>query len=304
VDQLQSAVQRAPTGSRTQNFSTCLISVPRRYGFYVRQLIGGRAARPSKRSSQDPDRFQAAPAVDGCYRCIFLPAALDRLAHEVTRAMAALQAILKRWGDLQPASAASRRCDQHPRESELELRFIDKLRGGQGAPEGVSRCGSRHDLDSHGSQRASSQLSAGNQRGLSWKLEQHAPLPQRRWILLRADFLLILHAAVSRYAIYTDGWEVHLRRLASRCRQRMALQRSGRSWFWGLSWADVVENSQRPRTAGAQAGPRSSPPSLQTGALSALVASPLLHSFKLRTAFPSTAPARPRRPSTLQLLMA
>jgi DEAD/DEAH box helicase domain-containing protein len=125
-------------------------------------------------------------------------------------------------------------------ESELEVRFLEKLREGKGLPDGV-RASLRDDVI-NGRKGYLLTLSIGNS-ATSWKLEQQVSLGESEGVGVysRADFLLTPTAGGKPIAIYTDGWEYHRGRLATDAQQRMALQRSGSYLFWGLTWDDVVE---------------------------------------------------------------
>ena len=63
----------------------------------------------------------------------------DRQRTSKRRAIEQLQLILHRWPELQPSERSLSEVVLNTRaESELELRFIEKLREGKGAPPGVS----------------------------------------------------------------------------------------------------------------------------------------------------------------------
>jgi len=159
----------------------------------------------------------------------------------------------------------------------------------------------------------SQQLSAGYFRGELGKLEQaSAPAPPANGL----DVLLpgrlpasLPPPAVKPIAILqSDGWEYHRGDWPPIARQRMALQRSGRYMFWGASsWADVGRELPSGQDSWSPKRPGSSeftPPSLPTGALFCTGGRSLCsNSSSFPDCFPSTAPARPRRPE-LQLLMA
>ena len=164
-------------------------------------------------------------------------------------------------------------------ESELELRFLEKLREGKGLPEGAKA--SLRDDVIHGRKGYLLTLSTGS-HSVSWKLEQQVPLGDGEGVgvFSRADFLLTPTAGGKPIAIYTDGWEYHRGRLATDAEQRMALQRSGRYLFWGLSWEDVVEKLPSAQTPLVPNG-------LQAGVVPAFIDKPEL----FRRWWPETAAA-------------
>ena len=124
-------------------------------------------------------------------------------------------------------------------------------------------------------------------------------------VFSRADFLLTPTAGGKPIAIYTDGWEYHRGRLASDAQQRMALQRSGRYLFWGLSWDDVVE---KPPSAQNPLAPNG----LQLGVVPAFIDKPELFkrwwpentTNQVPTPAPTLAPRQAQLASSLELLMA
>ncbi|QPN61977.1 DEAD/DEAH box helicase [Synechococcus sp. CBW1004] len=249
VDHLQSALGEEPQPSSQQRktFLYLFDSVPGGTG-YVRQLIedGGQDLRAV--FEQSLKALQACSCSDGCYRCIFMyRQRFDRQRTSKRRAIEQLQSILRRWQDLQPSERSLSEVVINTRaESELELRFIEKLREGKGAPAGVSVTlrddfikGNKGYLltFSHG------MGPNGSPAVVSWKVELQVPLGEAEGVrsFSRADFLLTPTAGGKPIAIYTDGWEFHRSRLAADAEQRMALQRSGRYLFWSLSWDDVVE---------------------------------------------------------------
>ncbi len=251
VDHLQSAVAEEPQPGSQQRktFLYLFDSVPGGTG-YVRQLMEGGGKDLKAVFEGSLQTLQGCSCADGCYRCIFLyRQRFDRLRISKRRAIEQLQAILKRWDDLHPSQRSLSEVVVNTRaESELELRFIEKLRDGKGAPDGVS-VRLQDDLI-NGRKGYLLTLSSGSQT-VSWKLEQQVPLTPSEGVAVysRADFLLTPTAGGKPIAIYTDGWEYHHGRLAIDAEQRMAIQRSGRYLFWALSWADVVDklpNGQDP----------------------------------------------------------
>jgi len=307
VDHLQSALgeEPQPGSQQRKTFLYLFDSVPGGTG-YVRQLIeaGGRDLRAVfDRSLQ---RLQACPCSDGCYRCIFMyRQRFDRQRTSKRRAIEQLQTILRRWQDLQPSDRSLSEVVINTRaESELELRFIDKLREGKGAPPGVAV--TLRDDFIKGNKGYLLTLSSG-QHVVSWKVEQQVPIGEAEGVraFSRADFLLTPTGGGKPIAIYTDGWEFHRGRLATDAEQRMALQRSGRYLFWALSWDDVVEALP---TAQAPLEPNA----LAVGVIPAFAAKP--ETFLARwwpqeflDALPTPPPLMPRQAqlaSSLQLLMA
>jgi DEAD/DEAH box helicase domain-containing protein len=171
----------------------------------------------------------------------------DRQRTSKRRAIEQLQLILRRWPELQPSERSLSEVVLNTRaESELELRLIEKLREGKGAPPGVSVTlrddyikGDKAYLLTFSSGQGASSSSAV----VSWKVQQQITLGPGEGVSVfsRPDFLLTPTAGGKPIAIYTDGWEFHRGRLATDAEQRMALQRSGNYLFWTLSWDDVVE---------------------------------------------------------------
>ncbi len=252
VDHLKSELgeEPQPGSQQRKTFLYLFDSVPGGTG-YVRQLIenGGQDLREVfQRSLQ---HLQACPCSDGCYRCIFMyRQRFDRERTSKRRAIVQLQTIMRRWEELQPTDRSLSEVVINTRaESELELRFIEKLREGKGAaPPGVAV--TLRDDFIKGNKGYLLTLSTG-QHVVSWKVEQQVPIGDAEGVrcFSRADFLLTPTAGGKPIAIYTDGWEYHRGRLATDAEQRMALQRSGRYLFWALSWDDVVEappTSQQP----------------------------------------------------------
>ncbi len=249
VDHLQAALgeEPQPGSQQRKTFLYLYDSVPGGTG-YVRQLIeaGGQDLR--KVFELALQALQACSCGDGCYRCIFMyRQRFDRQRTSKRRAIEQLQMILRRWQELQPSDRSLSEVVINTRaESELELRFIEKLREGKGAPAGVSVYlrddfikGNKGYLLTFNS----GQSLNGSPSVVSWKVEQQVPIGQAEGVrsFSRADFLLTPTAGGKPIAIYTDGWEFHRGRLATDAEQRMALQRSGRYLFWALSWDDVVE---------------------------------------------------------------
>ena len=307
VDHLQSALgeEPQPGSQQRKTFLYLFDSVPGGTG-YVRQLIeaGGKDLREVFQLSLQ--HLQACSCSDGCYRCIFMyRQRFDRQRTSKRRAIEQLQTILHRWHDLQPSERSLSEVVINTRaESELELRFIDKLREGKGAPPGVAVT-LRADFIK-GNKGYLLTFTSG-QQVVSWKVEQQVPLGEAEGVraFSRADVLLTPTAGGKPIAIYTDGWEFHRSRLATDAEQRMALQRSGRYLFWALSWHDVVEATP---TAQAPLEPNG----LAVGVVSEFSTRPELFSDRwwpqpLRDSLPTAPLLMPRQAqlaSSLQLLMA
>lgn len=313
VDHLQSALgeEPQPGSQQRKSFLYLFDSVPGGTG-YVRQLIeaGGKDLRAVFEHSLQA--LQACSCSDGCYRCIFMyRQRFDRQRTSKRRAIEQLQTILSRWDDLQPSDRSLSDVVINTRaESELELRFIEKLREGKGAPPGVSV--SLRDDFIKGNKGYLLTFSSGpgpngSPSVVSWKVEQQVPIGEAEGVraFSRADFLLTPTAGGKPIAIYTDGWEFHRGRLATDAEQRMALQRSGRYLFWALSWDDVVEG---PPTAHAPLEPNG----LAVGVMPAFATKP--ESFLARwwpqpwlDSLPSPLVLMPRQAQlagSLELLMA
>ena len=249
VDHLQSALgeEPQPGSQQRKTFLYLYDSVPGGTG-YVRQLIeaGGQDLREVfDRSLQ---ALQACSCSDGCYRCLYrYRQRFDRQRTSKRRAIEQLQLILRRWQELQPSERSLSEVVLNTRaESELELRFIEKLRECKGAPPGMNVTlrddyikGNKGYLLTFSSDQGLN----GSPIVVSWKVEQQVPIGEAEGVraFSRADFLLTPTAGGKPIAIYTDGWEFHRGRLATDAEQRMALQRSGQYLFWALSWDDVVE---------------------------------------------------------------
>ncbi|KAF0655143.1 helicase family protein with metal-binding cysteine cluster [Cyanobium sp. Copco_Reservoir_LC18] len=243
VDHLQSALgeEPQPGSQQRKTFLYLFDSVPGGTG-YVRQLIeaGGNDLRAV--FEQSLQHLQACSCSDGCYRCIFMyRQRFDRERTSKRRAIEQLQTILNRWEELQPSERSLSEVVINTRaESELELRFIEKLREGKGKPPGVTVT-LREDFIK-GNKGYLLTFNSGSSV-VSWKVEQQVPIGEAEGVraFSRTDFLLTPTAGGKPIAVYTDGWEYHSGRLATDAEQRMALQRSGRYLFWALSWDDVVE---------------------------------------------------------------
>ena len=249
VDHLRSALgeEPQPGSQQRKTFLYLFDTVPGGTG-YVRQLIeaGGQDLREVFQRSLHS--LQACSCSDGCYRCIFMyRQRFDRQRTSKRRAIEQLQTILRRWDDLQPSDRSLSEVVLNTRaESELERRFIEKLREGKGAPQGVTV--TLRDDVIKGNKGYLLTLSSGQSLSsgpsvVSWKVELQVPLGEAEGVgsFSRADLLLTPTAGGKPIAIYTDGWEFHRSRLATDAEQRLALQRSGRYLFWSLSWDDVVE---------------------------------------------------------------
>jgi DEAD/DEAH box helicase domain-containing protein len=307
VDHLQSALgeEPQPNSQQRKTFLYLFDSVPGGTG-YVRQLIeeNGKALREVFQLSLQ--HLQACPCSDGCYRCIFMyRQRFDRQRTSKRRAIEQLQTILRRWADLQLSERSLSEVVINTRaESELELRFIEKLREGKGKPPGVSV--TLRDDFIKGNKGYLLTLSSGS-HSVSWKVELQVPLGEAEGVrsFSRADFLLTPTAGGKPIAVYTDGWEFHRSRLAADAEQRMALQRSGRYLFWSLSWDDVVE---APPTAQAPLDPNG----LAVGVMPAFATKPetflarwwpqqLLESLPTP---PLLTPRQAQLASSLELLMA
>ena len=312
VDHLQSALGEEPQPGSQQHktFLYLFDSVPGGTG-YVRQLIeaGGKDLRVV--FEQSLQSLQACACSDGCYRCIFMyRQRFDRQRTSKRRAIEQLQTILKRWDELQPSERSLSEVVINTRaESELELRFIEKLREGKGKPPGVTV--TLRDDFIKGNKGYLLTLSSpglgGSPQLVSWKVELQVPLGEIEGVrsFSRADFLLTPTAGGKPIAVYTDGWEFHRSRLATDAEQRMALQRSGRYLFWSLSWEDVVEALPTARTP-------LDPNGLAVGVMPAFATKP--ETFLARwwpqawleslPALPLLLPRQAQLASSLELLMA
>ncbi|MFM8937093.1 MAG: Zn-binding domain-containing protein, partial [Vulcanococcus sp.] len=307
VDHLQSALgeEPQPGSQQRKTFLYLFDSVPGGTG-YVRQLIEAGGADLRAVFEQSLQTLQACSCSDGCYRCIFMyRQRFDRERTSKRRAIEQLQTILNRWEELQPSERSLSEVVINTRaESELELRFIEKLREGKGKPPGVTV--TLRDDFIKGNKGYLLTFSSGSSV-VSWKVEQQVPIGEAEGVgaFSRADFLLTPTAGGKPIAIYTDGWDYHRSRLAKDAEQRMALQRSGRYLFWALSWDDVVE---APPTAQAPLDPNG----LAVGVIPAFAnkpetfierwwPQPLLDSL---TSAPPLMPRQAQLASSLQLLMA
>ncbi|MFM9088916.1 MAG: DUF1998 domain-containing protein, partial [Cyanobium sp.] len=307
VDHLQSALgeEPQPGSQQRKTFLYLFDSVPGGTG-YVRQLIEAGGADLRAVFEQSLQTLQACSCSDGCYRCIFMyRQRFDRERTSKRRAIEQLQTILNRWEELQPSERSLSEVVINTRaESELELRFIEKLREGKGKPPGVAV--TLRDDFIKGNKGYLLTFNSGSSV-VSWKVEQQVPIGEADGVgaFSRADFLLTPTAGGKPIAIYTDGWEYHRSRLAKDAEQRMALQRSGRYLFWALSWDDVVE---APPTAQAPLDPNG----LAVGVIPAFAnkpetfierwwPQPLLDSL---TSAPPLMPRQAQLASSLQLLMA
>ena len=249
VDHLQSALgeEPQPGSQQRKTFLYLFDSVPGGTG-YVRQLIEGDGKDLRVVFEQSLQSLQACACSDGCYRCIFrYRQRFDRQRTSKRRAIEQLQTILSRWQELQPSERSLSEVVINTRaESELELRFIEKLREGKGKPPGVTV--TLRDDFIKGDKGYLLTLSSPGRNGspqlVSWKVEQQVTLGGSEGVrsFSRADFLFTPTAGGKPIAVYTDGWEFHQSRLATDAEQRMALQRSGRYLVWSLSWEDVVES--------------------------------------------------------------
>ena len=313
VDHLQSALgeEPQPGSQQRKTFLYLYDSVPGGTG-YVRQLIEGGGQDLREVFERSLQTLQACPCGDGCYRCIFMyRQRFDRQSTSKRRAIEQLQTILKRWSDLQPSERSLSEVVINTRaESELELRFIEKLREGKGAPAGVAVTLTDDFIKGNKGYLltlSSGQGLNGSPTVISWKLEQQVPIGAAEGVraFSRADFLLTPTAGGKPIALYTDGWEFHRTRLARDTEQRLALQRSGRYLFWALSWDDVVEaipTAQKPLD----------PNGLVVGVVPAFANKPetFLERWwpqKLLEALPTPPVLMPRQAqlaSSLQLLMA
>jgi DEAD/DEAH box helicase domain-containing protein len=307
VDHLQSALadEPQPGSQQRKTFLYLFDSVPGGTG-YVRQLIetGGKDLRAV--FEQALHTLQACSCDDGCYRCIFMyRQRFDRQRTSKRRAIEQLQMILRRWEELGPSERSLSEVVINTRaESELELRFIEKLREGKGKPPGVTVT-LREDVI-NGDKAFLLTLSSDNNL-VSWKVQQQITLGPAEGVGVysRPDFLLTPTAGGKPIAVYTDGWEYHRGRLAKDAEQRMALQRSDRYLFWALSWEDVVET---PPTAQAPLDPNA----LAVGVIQAFANKPESFSERwwpqpLLENLPLAQRLRPRQAqvaSSLELLMA
>ena len=249
VNHLQSTLGEEPQDNQQRKtFLYLFDSVPGGTG-YLRQLMDRGGADLKEVFQQSLDALQTCSCSDGCYRCIFMyRQRFDRERTSKQRAIEQLQAILEHWSNLTtPERGLSDVTIDTLAESELELRFIEKLREGKGAPSGVTVS-----LKSDVIQGRKGYLLSlrRNNKVVRWKLQQQVSLGESEGVSCgsRADFLLTPTAGGKPIAVYTDGWEFHRSRLATDAQQRMALQRSGRYLFWGLTWDDVVEALPSPRS--------------------------------------------------------
>ena len=246
VDHLGSALGEEPQGNQQRKtFLYLFDSVPGGTG-YLRQLVDQGGADLKAVLEQSLDALRTCSCSDGCYRCIFMyRQRFDRERTSKQRAVEQLQAILEHWGNLATLEHGLSDITINTRaESELELRFIEKLRQGKGAPRGVTVSLKSDVIQGRkGYLLSLTRDNRDNRVVVRWKLQQQVLLGKSEGVSCDscADFLLTPTAGGKPIAIYTDGWEFHRSRLATDAQQRMALQRSGRFLFWSLTWDDVVE---------------------------------------------------------------
>lgn len=250
VNHLQSTLGEEPQDNqKRKTFLYLFDSVPGGTG-YLRQLMERGGTDLKEVFQQSLDALQACGCSDGCYRCVFMyRQRFDREHTSKQRAIEQLQAILEHWSELTtPECGLSDVTIDTLAESELELRFIEKLREGKGAPSGVTVSMKGDVIQGRNGYLLS--LKHRSNRVVRWKVQQQVFLGESEGVSCgsRADFLLTPTAGGKPIAVYTDGWEFHRGRLATDAQQRMALQRSSRYLFWGLTWDDVVEALPSPRS--------------------------------------------------------
>lgn len=249
VDHLQSAIgeEPQPGSQQRKTFLYLYDSVPGGTG-YVRQLMENTGTDLRAVFQASMDALEACSCSDGCYRCIFqYRQRFDRERTSKRRAIEQLQTILKRWEELQQSERSLSEVTINTKaESELELRFIEKLREGKGLPPDVT-ASLRDDVIN--GRKAYRLILSNGETSISWALEQQVPIGESEGVgvFSRADFVLTPTAGGKPIAIYTDGWEYHRGRLAKDAEQRMALQRSNNYLFWALTWDDVVEPLPTPQ---------------------------------------------------------
>ena len=243
VNHLQSAISEEPQSSSQQRktFLYLYDSIPGGSG-YVRQLIESRGRDLRAVFEKSLSIMTSCACNNGCYRCIFqYRQRFDQERTSKLRAIEQFQTILNRWKDLKSSERSLSEITINTRaESELELRFIQKLKEGKGLPKGV-KVSFRDDVIN--GRKGYRVIFNNGEKRISWTLELQVPLGLEKGVdvFSRADFLLTPTAGGKPIAIYTDGWEYHRGRLAKDAEQRMALHRSANYLFWALTWDDVVE---------------------------------------------------------------
>ncbi len=251
VNHLQSALSEEPQPLSQQRkaFLYLYDSIPGGSG-YVRQLMESRGRDLRAVFEKSLSIMTSCPCNDGCYRCIFqYRQRFDRKRTSKVRAIEQFKNILNRWNDLKSSDRSLSEITINTRaESELELRFIQKLKEGKGLPEGV-KVSFRDDVIN--GRKGYRVIFNNGEKSISWKLELQVPLGLEQGVdvFSRADFLLTPTAGGKSIAIYTDGWEFHRGRLAKDAEQRMALHRNNDYLFWVLTWDDVVEKLPSPQNA-------------------------------------------------------
>ncbi len=249
VDHLQSAMSEEPQlfSQQRKSFLYLYDSIPGGSG-YVRQLMESKGRDLRAVFEKSLSKMKSCLCNDGCYRCIFqYRQRFDRERTSKIRAIEQLQNILNRWEDLQFSDRSLSEITINTRaESELELRFIQKLKEGKGLPEGV-KVSFRDDVIN--GRKGYRIIFNNGEKSISWTLELQVPLGLEQGVdvFSRADFLLTPTAGGKSIAIYTDGWEYHRGRLAKDAEQRMALHRNNDYLFWSLTWDDVVEKLPSPQ---------------------------------------------------------
>ncbi|MGA1369495.1 MAG: DUF1998 domain-containing protein, partial [Blastocatellia bacterium] len=189
-----------------------------------------------------PDR----PDTDGCYRCLRTYRRQhnsNRISRE--RAIVLLGRLLSAGEQRQPREALDQLRSTALFESQLEKRFVDRLREYVESQHGTweqaiirGRAGYRLTLPAgpgiagRGSERV-------------WELEPQPVLHQAHGVAIqcRPDFILRADdEAILPLAIFTDGFEFHCHphnRLADDVQKRRAILESGRYRVWSLTWDDL-----------------------------------------------------------------
>ena len=135
VDHLQSALSEEPqSNQQRKTFLYLFDSVPGGTG-YLRQLMDQNGSDLKKVFEKSLDALQTCSCSDGCYRCIFMyRQRFDRQLTSKQRAIKQLQVVLENWHKLTTLEqeGLSDLTINTRAESELELRFIEKLHQAKG----------------------------------------------------------------------------------------------------------------------------------------------------------------------------
>lgn len=178
---------------------------------------------------------------DGCYRCLYAYRNHYDMPHTSrSAAQALLEDLVARRDDLVEIDTVQDISVQGVLESELEARFVQRLRGLEEEPSRLEKKRVRH--------KPGYELEIA---GRTYTIETHVTVGPAEGVAhpCSIDFLIRPRASdMTPIAVFLDGLQYHRTQIGTDLAQRRALRASGQYTVWSLSWRDVAQE----RTASAR----------------------------------------------------